>query len=290
MRVAEMGSFTRASISLNLSQPTLSRQIKLLEAELQQHLLIRNGRGVAANQAGKILLEHARGVLHQISLVKEELDRARGLASGRVAVGIPPSPARILTIPITHEFLRRFPDATLTIKESLTANLISLLMTGQLDVGLLYNSPPLQNIRLHPIREDRLFLVRRKSSRRMEPTVDLGALAQIPLLLPSKPHSLRMLLERETTALGFHPRVVLEIDSVPSILDLILDGSGAAVLPLHAVQTSEKSDLLQAQKIVNPCLISRIAVATCSTRPMTVAQKEMATMLGDIARQRLAPK
>lgn len=290
VRVAEMGSFTQASIALDIAQPTLSRQIKLLEAELQQHLLIRDGRGVAPNEAGKLLLEHARGILHQVSRTKEELDRARGLASGRVALGLPPSPARLLTVPITHEFVRRFPEANLIIKEGLTANLINFLLNGQLDVALLYNTPPIQSINLQPIREDRLYLIFRKQEGNQGKPITLAKLANIPLLLPSKPHSLRMLLEREIAAIGLHPTIALEIDSVPAILDLVLDGSGGAVLPMHAVQTSSNAHLFCAREITNPPLRSRIALATNSTRPMTVTQKAMTSMLANIAKHRLAPK
>ncbi|MDD2874588.1 MAG: LysR family transcriptional regulator, partial [Azoarcus sp.] len=86
VHVAELGSFTRASIALDIAQPALSRQIRLLEVELRQNLLIRNGRGVTTTEAGKLLLEHSRGVLHQIERAKEELARIRGASSGRVAV------------------------------------------------------------------------------------------------------------------------------------------------------------------------------------------------------------
>jgi len=61
VRVAEMGSFTRAAIALNVAQPALSRQIRLLEVELRQNLLKRNGRGASPTEAGLLLLEHGRG-------------------------------------------------------------------------------------------------------------------------------------------------------------------------------------------------------------------------------------
>ena len=63
VRVAELGSFTRASIALDIAQPALSRQVRLLEVELRQNLLTRNGRGATPTEAGKLLLEHARGIL-----------------------------------------------------------------------------------------------------------------------------------------------------------------------------------------------------------------------------------
>ena len=70
VRVAEMGSFTRASIVLDIAQPALSRQVRLLEVELRQSLLIRNGRGITLTEAGKVLLEHSRGVLHQMERLR----------------------------------------------------------------------------------------------------------------------------------------------------------------------------------------------------------------------------
>ena len=64
VRVAELGSFTRAAVVLNIAQPALSRQVRLLEVELRQNLLVRNGRGAIPTEAGKVLLEHGRGILH----------------------------------------------------------------------------------------------------------------------------------------------------------------------------------------------------------------------------------
>ena len=96
-RVAELGSFTRAAAVLGVAQPALSRQVRLLEVELRQNLLLRNGRGVTTTDAGKMLLEHARGILHQFERAREDMGRVRGALAGRVAVGLPPSMAKMLT-------------------------------------------------------------------------------------------------------------------------------------------------------------------------------------------------
>ena len=63
INVAELESFTRASEALGVAQPALSRQIRLLEVELRQNLLIRNGKGAIPTDAGKLLLGHARGFI-----------------------------------------------------------------------------------------------------------------------------------------------------------------------------------------------------------------------------------
>jgi LysR family nitrogen assimilation transcriptional regulator len=76
VRVAELGSFTRAALALDIAQPALSRQVRLLEVELRQNLLIRNGRGAIPTEAGKLLLAHGRGILHQVATDKRPELRA----------------------------------------------------------------------------------------------------------------------------------------------------------------------------------------------------------------------
>ena len=117
VRVAEMGSFTRASISLDVAQPALSRQIRLLEVELRQNLLTRNGRGAVPTEAGKLLLEHGRGILHQVQLTREELGAARGALAGRVSIGLPPSLSKLITVPLVLAFREHLPQAQLTLTE-----------------------------------------------------------------------------------------------------------------------------------------------------------------------------
>ncbi len=89
VRVAELGRFTRAAVELGLAQPALSRQVRQLEVELHQHLLKRNGRGAVVTEAGQTLLQHARGILHQVERAREELGQVKGsLASSRRFSGL----------------------------------------------------------------------------------------------------------------------------------------------------------------------------------------------------------
>ena len=142
VRVAELGSFTRAAVALGVAQPALSRQVRLLEVELRQNLLVRNGRGALPTEAGKLLLEHGRGILHQVERAREELGRIRGALAGRVAIGLPPSVAKVLAVPLIRECRKRMPEATLSISESLSLGMQESLVSGRLDIALLYNAAP----------------------------------------------------------------------------------------------------------------------------------------------------
>ena len=159
VRVAELGSFTRAAQVLGVAQPALSRQVRLLEVELRQNLLTRNGRGATPTEAGQVLLEHGRGILHQVERAREELGRVRSGLSGRVALGLPPSVARVLTVPLTRAFRERLPQAQLSISEGLSTAMQENLLNGRLDIAVLYNASPVAGIELRPLITEELLLV-----------------------------------------------------------------------------------------------------------------------------------
>src|ERR1700761_3006814 len=82
VRVAELGSFGKAALQLNMSQPALSRQVRLLETDLRTTLLIRNGRGVVLTEIGKRLFDHGLRVLQLVTSVAEDIEAARDEPSG----------------------------------------------------------------------------------------------------------------------------------------------------------------------------------------------------------------
>jgi len=284
VRVAELGSFTRASVVLDIAQPALSRQVRLLEVELRQNLLVRNGRGAIPTEAGKLLLEHGRGILHQVERAREELGRVRGALAGRVAIGLPPTMAKVLTVPLTRAFRVQMPDAALAISEGLSVAMRESLTTGLLDIALLYNTPASPGIEITPLLEEDLFLVQRRTGAEGEDQapVALEALTRYELVIPTRPNSIRMLVESELAALGLRPQINLEIDGVAAILDLVADGAGCAVLPLNAVTTSGRPEVFTTRPIGQagePRLRSKLLMAVSSQRPATLTQQAMAELI-----------
>jgi LysR family nitrogen assimilation transcriptional regulator len=290
VRVAEMGSFTRASIVLDIAQPALSRQVRLLEVELRQNLLIRNGRGITLTEAGKVLLEHSRGVLHQMERLREELSRVRGSLAGRVAVGLPPTLGRILAVPLTREFKARMPDATLAIVDGLSKTMQESLLTGQLDIALVYNALPTPGIELRPLLQDELLLVQGRLDQVAENgPVELADIADYPLIIPGRPNALRMHVETALLNISAQPRIAMEVNSVATILDLVADGVGCAILSPHAVLTAAQPERFTLRRIVNPGLFPLLSLATSADRPATSTQQATLDMLERIAREVLQP-
>lgn len=283
VRVAELGSFTRAAIALDIAQPALSRQVRLLEVELRQNLLIRNGRGALPTEAGKLLLAHGRGILHQVARTREELGRVRGSLAGRVAVGLPTGLARLLTVPLIRAYQAELPDATLAISEGLSVPMLESLVTGRLDIAVLYNAQPSADIDITPLLEEDLLLVQRRPPGLSEDPapgpISLRELAQLPLVIPTRPNAIRMQVETELVNLGCRLNMALEIDGVSAILDLVADGAGSAVLTRNAVASSIRPSAFCVRTITEPVLRTKICMATSALRPNTLTQQATLALL-----------
>jgi LysR family nitrogen assimilation transcriptional regulator len=277
VRVAELGSFTRAAIELDVAQPALSRQVRLLEVELRQNLLVRNGRGAVPTEAGKLLLEHGRGILHQVERAREDLGRLRGGLAGRVAVGLPSSVARALTVPLTRAFREQMPEARLSISEGLSSGLQEGLAAGRLDIAVLYNAQPSRELDLSALMDEDLLLVQRRPPGLQEDPppapIELAEVARLPLVIPTRPNAIRMHVEAQMADIGCRPNVALEIDGVSAILDLVLDGAGCAILSRNAVLNSPRPSAYVTRQIGQPPLRIRLSLATSLQRPATPVQK-----------------
>jgi LysR family nitrogen assimilation transcriptional regulator len=204
-----------------------------------------------------------------------------------VAVGLPPTVARVMSVPLTRAFRARLPQAALTIAEGLSASMAEWLLAGRLDIALLYDSPPTPDLEFQRLRDEELVLVspaQSVSSRERTRAIALADVARLPLIAPTRPNAIRMRIEAALAGIEARPRVALEIDGVAAILALVADGGGHAVLPSYAVTTSATPEAVIARRIVRPPIRSRLDIATSSRRPATLTQRAMIDVIRDVSR------
>jgi LysR family nitrogen assimilation transcriptional regulator len=298
VRVAELGSFTRAAGVLGVAQPGLSRQVRALEVELRQPLFDRNGRGVTLTTAGARLLAHGRGILQQVERARHDLEEQRGAATGLISIGLPPSISRTLTAPLVEAFRERFPRATLSVVEGLSTYTLEWLAQGRIDCAVVYNAVPAAALDLQAVLQERLHLVsargqlRQGSQALVGKPATLAELAACELVIPSRPHAIRMQLETAMAEAGLKPRVVLEVDSVPAMLDLVQRHALHAVLSLNAVRGSSSEAALQARPVRlagGQPLRTTLYIATSAQRPRGPLLDQVRGLLARHLEQRLAP-
>lgn len=290
VRVAELGSFTKAAATLDMSQPVLSRQVRQLEIELQQHLLYRNGRGVTPTESGRRLLEHGRGILHQVELARQELRDREAAPVGKVVVGLPPSIGKLLTVRVVEQFRQRYAQASIGIVEGLSASMQEWLLLGRLDVALLYNPPINPQLEYERVRLSEMVLVgasaaaRTHKAARLPASVRLAELANYPLIIPSHPNVFRNLIEAECARHDVRLTVALEIDSIPAVLDLVERGFGYAVLTRDALQGYLAARPLAAARITAPAIGTPLVIATSAQRPLSsLARHTIALIKSELA-------
>ena len=300
VRVAELGSFTRASIALNIAQPALSRQVRQLEVELRQNLLTRNGRGATLTEAGKLLLEHGRGILHQVEVAREELGAARGALAGRVSIGLPPSLSRLITVPLTHAFRAQLPQAQLTLTEGFSLLMNEGLRMGNLDMAVLYNPDRSPDVEVATLHQEQLVLIspappagapaRRASARAAASRpVALSDVAALPLILPSRPNAFRLLIEREMTTLAKTPRITLEVDGLNAILNLVKEGLGHAVLPRYTLSNFSDPESFAVHAIESPPIQSELTLVWSARRPLTETHRKALELVRLVVEDALRP-
>jgi LysR family transcriptional regulator, nitrogen assimilation regulatory protein len=281
VQVADLRSFTKAAAVLSIAQSALSHQVRQLEIELDQTLLYRNGRGVMPTDAGRRLLAHARGILIQVRRARDELSETKDTMVGHVTLGMPSSIARLLTVPLVKSFRNAFPKGRLGIVEALSIPVVEWLVEGRLDMGLVYNPASLPSIESRSLHEQELYLIssRPRGANQQPKTVPLRDLPRYPLIIPSRRNANRILIESQLALVGLKPQIEFEIDGIASILDLVYEGYGHAVLPIYSLRCHAFGRSFIARPIVRPKLSIRPALVTCAHRPVTPLARETLSLI-----------
>lgn len=301
--VAELGSFTRAASFLSVVQPALSRQVRQLEVELGQTLFERNGRGVVLTDAGSRLLEHTRGILTQVGRARQELEDQRNGDSGHFALGLPPSLGNSVTVPLVKAFAESLPNARLATVEGLSAYILEWLNVGRVDCALVYNATPSATVDLQPLLDDQLFLIappatsgktargtQARAASKMaseRDSITLAELADHPLIIPSRPHAMRMSVENALASVDRKIRVAHEIECIPAVIDLVRQGHGFGVLPMNAVRSTQWANDVRVVPIGRPALTTSLSIATSAHRPRSPLMRKAIELIRTIVRHEI---
>ena len=272
VRVSELGSFTLAARQLGIAQPALSRHIRQLEAYCGSPLLRRNGRGAELTEVGKFALEHGRSLIEQIDSLEANLKAAKGAPVGAVNLGMPPSVCMILVEPLFHRVQREYPGIRLHISEAFSGDVREWLVGGRLDVGVLYSPGRAINVVGHHLLVEDLFLCcATTAAGAARPEIPLAEAVKMPLILPARPHGLRILVDSVCAEAGLTANLILELDSMSTIKNLVRGADAATILPFCGVYREVADGGIAARRIVSPTLTRELIVAETVRRPKTPA-------------------
>ncbi|WP_341315107.1 LysR family transcriptional regulator [Paraburkholderia sp. IMGN_8] len=290
-RIAEIGNLTRAASVLGLTQAALSRQVAQLEAELGTELFRRNGRGLVLTEAGQRLLDHVPIILRQIALAERAVRGSIGPAQGTLVLGLPPSLARTVVVPLIDAFREQLPEVTLRTVDGLSANLVELVGIGKLDCSVVYNQPPSDVAELRLLADEELYLVAgpmiQRAGKALPSSLTLADVAALPLVTAGTTNAVHAALATAMAALGLKPQVVHEIENLTAILDLVRKGYGSAVIPLSGVHPCIGDPKLRLHRITKPVLRCSLSVATPARALHDMLIGQGTSLVREVVRQQL---
>jgi LysR family transcriptional regulator, nitrogen assimilation regulatory protein len=285
--VAESGSFSRASASLSISQPVLSRFIKRLEDDLKVQLLYRDGRGVRLTQAGERLFEHAGAILRGLSQAQTEVIALRAVPVGNVSIALPPLLGGVMSAELVRRLRVEYPLIAVGLREGFAAESLDWLGSGSIDIAILFNPPPVATLISERVLDDQVHLVGAPGALDLAPGRPFAAkgLATVPLILPPKPHRLRGLIDEAASKAGSTLKVEVEVTGTNTMLELVRKGIGCTVLPSVLLSDEIRERRLQNWPIIKPIIPTKLFVATSMQRPHAIATKIVIKTIKDLFAQ-----
>ncbi|MGA8986474.1 LysR family transcriptional regulator [Aeromicrobium sp.] len=269
--VARTRHFTRAADLTGVSQPTLSKQIRVLENSLGTQLFVRNRGAIDLTTAGEALLPHAQRILIDVESAERTVHEVASLRRGRVRLGATPSLCDGLLPDALTRFHQAHPDIDLEVQEAGSQVLTQELSHGRLDVALLIvplhtHEPDLETT---PVLRERLVLASRADAV-MPSSMGVADLRDLPLVMFREGYDLRDVTLRACAAAGFEPQLAVEGGEMSAVLSFVQAGLGHAVVPSMVLATRP---LLQATALDDPPLDRVIALAHRSSEALPLAAR-----------------
>jgi LysR family hydrogen peroxide-inducible transcriptional activator len=235
--VADEGSFSRAAAKVRVAQPSLSQQIRKLEAEVGQPLFDRLPRSVVLTEAGRCLIDYARQILASIGDARRSVDELKDEVSGRLAVGAIPTIAPYILPELVGKFQKQYPEVSLEIVEDVTDGIARRVEAGELDVALASTCQQSPTLRRESLgNEPLLVLVPEGHPLAKKALVELDDLKSQRFLLLHEMHCLSQQVHHLLESRRLRPEIALAGSQLGTIANLVAAEIGVSIVPQMMVK------------------------------------------------------
>jgi len=281
--LAQEGNVTRAARQLNIVQPALSMQIAKLEKSLGKQLFYRASRGMSLTSAGEALMQRIAPIISDIDRVRDEIGQLDGKISGRVSIGMIASVAQSTLPTSSATIAAKYPEIHLLVCEGYSETMLEWVTAGQLDIAIV-NTPaprprPMPTAR--HILDEEMMLAHGAGNRLPLPkVVSFDRLEGLDIVIPSRRHGLRRILDDAAAEAGFSLKPRLEIDTLSAICEVVATTDLLTVLPGIVLQSTLAAGRIKARRLRNPSIVRSVAWVTNPRRGVSAA---MAAVMDIIA-------
>jgi len=246
--VARKRSFTQAAQEVNLSQSTVSFHIRSLEQEFGAKLFDRATREVTLTQAGELLLDYSQRILDLEKTAHQTIDELQGLVRGDLKIGASTIPGEYMAPPRLGAFREKYPDIALTLGVADTAKVVTGVLTGDFELGLVGAAMNQPALTFEPFAEDQVVLITAPGHVELNRPYALQDILSWPYLLREPGSGTRAALEQALGERGLtlsDLNVVMELGSTTAIKAGVRAGLGVSFVSAWAVQDERQWGLLE---------------------------------------------
>lgn len=240
LKAKEFLNFTEAAHSLNISQSTLSQQIKQLEDELKIPLFNRIGKRITLTEAGALFSTYALQSINKSQDGLELLKDLNNLNTGKIQIGVTYALRHVLTKALI-EFAAQFPKIQFEIVFATSKELVDKLNHFELDVILTFEEIVKENhLNYQIIFTSPMTLVTSiKSDLKKKTSISLKEISKLSLALPAKGYSTTQFINEAFSKNNLHPRISIEINDIPTLLELVRTGNWYTILTQTTIENEQ---------------------------------------------------
>src|SRR5215813_11145527 len=278
VRIAELGSITRASAHLQIAQPALTRHVQRLEDELDTSLFTRANRGVRLTEAGQKLLENAQRILRDVERTGDEIRAHKTHPSGKIILGVTPTQCPVVVPELFARMRRHYPMIELKVVHAGMVRLEEFLVDGRVDLALLSELSKSRLILSTRLAEEEMVLITRPGARLRE-IVSPDELSGTPLILGD---GLRAAMETLLAGRGVELQVDTELNDHETIRLMVQQGVGASILPHSSVCRECARGLAEAHRITRSGIFRTLALGIAANRGASSARDAVAEIVTQV--------
>ncbi|MGE3702713.1 MAG: LysR family transcriptional regulator [Hyphomicrobiaceae bacterium] len=252
LRVAELGSISRAALELRLGQSALSRQIRALEESLGVALFVRDGRGVSLTDVGARFSLQVKELLQGLENACVAARAQQKTPSGEIRLGILPNFGGAFAAELIIQCEQQFPGIKLIMFEGFSYQIAAWIQNRQIDLGFLYEAETYRHVSSEFRFREAAYLVGMPKGWEFGATVPFAALEHLALITPALPSLTRRRLATVAADRSIDLSFTYEVDSLVAIKRLIALGRGYGVFTRAAIWEEVERGELAAARIVEP--------------------------------------
>ena len=290
LAVVDHNGISRAAEQLRVAQPSLSQAIATFERELGMPLFHRIGRGLVLSEAGAALVGPARVVLRDLDEAKAVMSSLKGLRGGRIDIVTMPSPGMEPLTTILTTFSRAHPEVTVNAEAAFTPEeVLGLVRSGSAEIGVLGSAEPTAaaDLDVVPLERQALVLISGPldgpAGGPVAESISREDLTGCRLIVSQRGSLMRALVD-DVLASGIEVSIVAEIAHRTSILPMVLNGLGRAVMPASWTESARRSgarvQTITPESYLHVAAVSRRAHLTTPASALMMEARAYAAQAG----------